>query len=129
MAALAKLSLLFLGGVFIGLVVPLGLAPSKLTPADDARPSAERTLTLRCIVEYRSGQLCRTGFGGRTLPRPTDDPPALNPDLPVEIVVHPNGEKAAASSDGVTVILRVYPNACAPDAPPAPPERPMPDAM
>jgi hypothetical protein len=127
MAALAKLSLLFLGGVFIGLVMPLGFGPGKPTPSpDDARPAPDRAVTLRCIVEYRSGEGNRAGFAGRVLPRPGQVPAAARP---VEIVVQPPSESPVACADGVTVILRLGPNPKDPEETANPPERPMPDAM
>jgi hypothetical protein len=127
MTALAKLSLLFLGGVFIGLVMPLGFGPSKPTPQpDDARTSADRTVTVHCIVEYRSGEANRTGFAGRVLPRPRQ---GQSPAHPVEIVVQPRGEGVVTSADGVTVILRVSPHTTDQEEPANPPERPMPGAM
>src|SRR5262249_22954316 len=118
---------LFAGGVTVGLVVPWGFGPSKPGRSDEA---GERTVNVRCIVEYRNGQqVGPNGQPRRMLPRPDDDgPPNPATATPVEVVVQP-GTKGRAGADDLTVILRLPPCCGAPEAAPPPRERPMPGAM
>src|SRR5262249_5056092 len=70
MTAITKLGLLFASGLTVGLVVPWGFGPNKpASPSDEAR-SGDRTVTVRCIVEYRTGGAPATGLRSRVLPLP-----------------------------------------------------------
>ena len=145
MSALVKLGMLFAGGVTLGLVVPWGFGSIKSARPDDAGQSGDRTVNIRCIVEYRQG--------GQAVQGPQAEPPAgkqaemngnqlrprRRPPLPdgmndaqlpppVEVVVKP-GQKGTPGADDVTVILRVNSCCSRPDVANAPPERPMPGEM
>jgi hypothetical protein len=129
-ATFAKLGLLFVGGMALGLAVPWGFGPSK--PADNsdqARAPGERTVTVRCIVECRGKRTDPNRLGGRRLP-PLDDPMLPQGEItrPVEVRVKPNPAKATSGSDDVTIILNLN-SCCSSDAENPEPERPMPDAM
>src|SRR5262249_32306301 len=88
MTALAKLGLLFAGGLTVGMVIPLSLERNKPAPHSD-EAQRERTVTVRCIVEdHRTGEPAdpRTG---RRLPRPEDEPLTAGAPPQVEVVVRP----------------------------------------
>ncbi|HMF14985.1 MAG TPA: hypothetical protein VKE94_21865 [Gemmataceae bacterium] len=133
MSALVKLGMLFAGGVTLGLVIPWGFGPGKPARPDD---SAERTVNVRCIVEYGDGAggpvqgQALPGKGGRRLiPMPDEDEPMNRPAArPVEVVIKP-GQKGTPQADDLTVILRVKPCCNTPAAGDAPADRPMPGAM
>jgi len=126
-AAFAKLSLLFVGGLALGLAVPWGFGPAK--PDAGAGPG-ERTVTVRCIVEYRGESAGPNRFGGRFVPGLDDDGPGAGPvQRPVEVRVQPKPANSASGSDDVIVIFRL-PSCCGSGEPANPaPDRPMPDAM
>jgi hypothetical protein len=133
MSALVKLGMLFVGGVTVGLVVPWGFGPAKPARSDE---SGERTVNVRCIVEYDNGARGplqgQAGPGQRGRPRrflPRDDDECgIQAAPPVEVVVKP-GQKGTPEADDVTVILRVKPCCVTPAAAEAPADRPMPGAM
>ena len=144
MSALVKLGMLFAGGVTLGLVVPWGFGPGKSPRPDDVGQSGDRTVNVRCIVEYRQGgQVAQAQQGeppagkqhepdgnqvrGRRRPPLPEGIDAQGPP-PVEVVVKP-GQKGPHGADDVTVILRVNSCCSRPDAANAPPERPMPGEM
>ena len=126
-AAFAKVSLLFIGGLALGLAVPWGFGPAK---PDGRSAPGERTVTVRCIVEYRGEGAGANRFGGRNVPGVDDDGPGAGPvQRPVEVRVQQNPAKATNGSDDVIVIFRL--NSCCGGGEPAnpAPDRPMPDAM
>ena len=127
---IAKQSLLFVGGLALGLVAAWGLGPAN--PAgnsEDGRPPGDRTGTVRCIVEYRGEGAGPNRFGGRFVPGPDDDLPGAGPvQGPVQVRVQPNPAKAANGLVEVIVTFRL--NSCrggGESANPAP-DRPVPDA-
>jgi hypothetical protein len=129
-ATFAKLSLLFVGGLALGLAVPWGLGPPKpAATSDEARAPGDRTVTVRCIVECRGAKKEPNRLGGRLLP-PVDE--AMHPwgetQRPVEVRVKPNPAKATSGSDDVTIILHLN-SCCGTEAENPEPERPMPEAM
>ena len=129
-AATAKLGLLFLGGLAVGLVVPWSLGTDKAGSRPDvARAAGEPTVTVRCIVEYGDGAPTAAPPGRRRLPRPDDDEftvPACATPGPVEVRVQPNNQNGASGPDGVTVIFRIKPAGASGDVNPAPPAQPVP---
>jgi hypothetical protein len=127
--AFAKLSLLFVGGLALGLAAGWGFGPAK--PADNSdngRSPGDRARTVRCIVEYRGEGAGPNRFGGRFVPGPDDDLPGAGPTQRPEVRVQPNPAKAANGLDEVIVTFRL--TSCRGDGEstnPAP-DRPMPDA-
>jgi hypothetical protein len=130
-AAFAKLGLLFVGGLTLGLVVPWGFGPAKPAPhQDDARSLGDRTVTVRCIVEYRCAGETPRGFAGRQLPHPDKEMPAAGQaPPPVEVHVQPNAAKVSSGSRDVIVIFRLNPATGCPEPENAAPEKSMPGAM
>jgi hypothetical protein len=127
--AFAKLSLLFIGGLTLGMVMPWGFSQSKSGNApEDGR--SEHIVTVRCIVQYEMAPAGPNRFGGRNLPA-KDEPllPLRAVAQPVEVRVQPNTGKAAPGSE--EVIVNFYVNPCCNSAEPEKPrqERQMPDAM
>jgi hypothetical protein len=126
---IAKQSLLFVGGLALGLAAAWGFGPAK--PAgnsEDGRPPEDRTVKVRCIVEYRGEGAGPNRFGGRFVPGPDDDLPGAGPVQRPEVRVQPNPAKAANGLDEVIVIFRL--NSCfgrGESANPAP-DRPTPEA-
>jgi hypothetical protein len=129
--AFAKLGLLFIGGLTLGLVVPWGFGPAKpASHSDDARSPVDRTVTVRCIVEYRCAGADPNGVGGRKLPRPDEALPAAGEaPPPVEVRVQPNAARAPAKSDDVIVIFRLNPITGCLEPEHAAPPKPMPGGM
>jgi hypothetical protein len=129
-AVLAKQSLLFVGGLALGLAAGWGFGPAK--PAgnsEDGRPPGDRTVTIRCIVEYRGEGARPNRFGGRLVPGPDDDLPGAGPvHQHVQVRIQPNPAKAANGLDDVIVIFRL--NSCRGGGDSANParDRPKPDA-
>ena len=129
-AVLAKQSLLFVGGLALGLAAAWGFGPAKPDGnSQDGRPSGDRTRTVRFIVEYRGEGAGPNRFGGRFVPGPDDDLPGAGPvQGPVQVRVQPNPAKAPNGLDEVIVTIRL--NSCrggGESANPAP-DRPVPDA-
>src|SRR5262249_61898685 len=65
---LAIPGMLFVGGVVLCLVVPWCLGPGQSARPDDGAQSGDRTVNVRCIVEYRQG--------GQVAQGPQGEPPA-----------------------------------------------------
>lgn len=131
MTALAKLCLLFVGGITVGLVVPWGFGPNKPAPRpEETGRASERFVTVRCIVEYHHGAPPRKSPLKRLLPGPEELQPEERAAPPVEIVVQPGAQRVpAGDADDVILIFRFKPNTSASRTGAAPPERPMPGAM
>jgi len=125
----AKVGLVFIGGLALGLAVPKGFEPANTSSnSDDGGPPDGRTVTVRCIVEYRGEGASPNRFGGRVVPGPDDDMPVAGPlQRPVEVRVQPNPAKAANGSDEVILIFRL--NSCCDrgESANSPPDQPMRD--
>jgi hypothetical protein len=97
MTALAKVGLLFVSGLGIGLLVPLSRdRPAKFIPRPDENEAVQSpTLTVRCIVEQRCP--------GQAIEVPTD--PASAPG--VEVIVRPPLHRRLPMPEEVVVELHI----------------------
>ena len=123
--AIVKQSLLFVGGLTLGLATAWGFGPAK--PAgnsEDGRPPGDRMGTIRCIVEYRGEGAGANRFGGRLVPGPDDDLPGAGPVQRPEVRV----AKAANGVDEVIVTFRLNSSRGGGESANPAPDRPVPDA-
>jgi hypothetical protein len=109
MIAALKLSVLFVSGLAVGLVLPVGpqhCTAKRTLPQPDKAMTPPTALTLRCIVEQQSGQPAARMRLGRWLPQPDEEGPAAASDPQVEVIVRPAPVQETKAKE-VHVILRV----------------------
>jgi hypothetical protein len=125
--AIMKFALMFVCGLALGLVMPWGYGPAK--PNEDGRNPADRTVTVRCIIEYRAPGAGPNGFVGGKLP-PIEAPMPIpgRPQPPVEVRLQNAGKPPSGADE---IILNFFVNPCWSGVEPGNPaqQRPMPEAI
>jgi hypothetical protein len=109
MIAALKLSVLFVSGLAVGLVLPVGpqhCTAKRTLPLPDKAMTSPTALTLRCIVEQQPGQQAAPKRLGRWLPEPDGEGPATASDPQVEVIVRPAPVEELKTNE-VHVIFRV----------------------